>query len=207
MRLPLWLIVLLFVLWAAWRGHRYYCIKCGCCGDATTTETSTSTGVPLFKWNAEKPESDANFGVWKKDLIKKGGQGDTLLITGLYRAAEANGEKLGLARAAAIAAMMKPDVPESRIRTAAKLTTDALADGGPAMESGAFSWLKMMLKKDEGAIIETANTTTILFPFNSTVRDKDPKVDTYLKALGEKHRSDNVTFSIVGHADNVGRRR
>ncbi len=62
-----------------------------------------------------------------------------------------------------------------------------------------------MLKANEGAIIEADNAVTILFPTNSTVKDKDMNVDTYLKALCDKHKSDKTTFSVVGHTDNVGK--
>jgi len=208
MRIPLWLLALLFVGWTAWVVNHYFCQKCGCCGIAATETGTESSWAPLFKWNMASPEAGNNFSDWKKAFLAKGGQGDTLVITGNYRAGEKNDSKfenLGLARAAALKSKLVPPLPENRVRTSSKLVTDNLAEGGPAMESASFSWLKMMLKQNEGAIIETAeNSVTILFPFNSTVKDKDPKVDAYLKALGEKHKSDNATFSIVGHADNVG---
>ena len=207
MRIPLWLLALLFVGWTAWVVNHYFCQKCGCCGAATTETGTQTTGVPLFKWNSASPEADSKFADWKKAFLAKGGQGDTLVITGHYLAGEKNDSKfenLGLARAAALKAMLVPPLPDNRVRTASKLVTGGLTDGGPAMESAAFSWLKMMLKQDEGAIIETENTATILFPFNSTVKDKDPKVDAFLKTLGEQHKADNATFSIVGHTDNVG---
>jgi len=207
MRLPLWLLAILFAGWTIFVVHRYFCVQCGCCGDAAASAHEQSSGVPLFKWNAAQPEADNNFAAWKKALISRAGQGDTLLITGLYRSGEKNDSKyenLGLARAHALKAMMMPEMPESRIKIGAKTSTDALAEGGAAMESAQFSWLKMKLKMDQGAIIEADNATTILFPFNSTVKDKDAQVDAYLKALGEKHKSTNATFSIVGHTDNVG---
>lgn len=206
MKLPVWLPALLLLLWTGWSTHRYYCVKCGCCGSTggTTEMTAESSGEPLFKWNADKPEADNQFKKFKDALLKRGGQGDTLVITGLYRASEAGGEKLGLARAAALKAMMMPEVPESRIRLEARQTTDALAEGGSALASAAFNWRKMILKMEESAIIESANTTTILFPFNSTEKDKDAKVDSFLKSLCEKHKGDSKSISIVGHTDNVG---
>jgi OmpA-OmpF porin, OOP family len=205
MKLPLWLPALLLLLWTGWSTHRYYCVKCGCCGAGSGTEMGSETsGEPLFKWNAEKPDADNQFKKFKAALLKKGGQGDTLTITGLYRAKETGGEKLGLARAAALKAMMMPELPESRIHLAAKQTTDALAEGGSAMASAAFGWSKMMLKMEESAIIESDNSTIILFPFNSTEKDKDAKVDAFLQSLCQKHKGDNKSISIVGHTDNVG---
>jgi len=208
MKIPLWLLALLFLGWTAWTVNRI-CARCGC-GETTamTGETAAlTTGAPLFLWNSADPVADARFKDFKKSLVGRGGQGDTLLITGQYRAGEKNTSKfanLGLARAASIKAMMMPEVPESRLRTTGQLVVDSLMENGPARESATFSWLKMVLKANEGAIIEADNAVTILFPTNSTVKEKDPKVDAYLKTLCAKHKNDQVTFSVVGHADNVG---
>jgi OmpA-OmpF porin, OOP family len=205
MKIPLWLIALLFAGYTVWCANFWhnYC-KSRCCGDDTTVQAETS-GVPLFNWNAERPTADANFPAWKKSLLARGGQGDTLVITGFYRASEAGGEKLGLARAAAIKSMMMPELPESRIRLAAKLAPeDGLADGTPPKESAGFAWSKMVLKADQGAIIESDNAITILFPTNSTVRDRDMEVEAFLKKLVEKHKTSTNTFSVVGYTDDVG---
>ncbi len=209
MKIPLWLLALLFLGWTAWTVNRI-CARCGCSGDATAINGETaalSTGAPLFLWNSAAPVADDHFKDFKKGLNGRGGQGDTLLITGQYRVGEKSTSKfanLGLARASAIQAMMGPEVPESRMRITSKLVTDSLMENGPARESATFAWLKMMLKANEGAIIEADNAVTILFPTNSTVKEKDPKVDAYLRTLCEKHKNDQATFVVVGHADNVG---
>lgn len=212
MKIPLWLLVILFAGWTAWTVNRV-CNRCGCCGEGQgqaagdTTATVRSSGVPLFRWGNAQPEADPNFKDFKMKLLKGGGQGDSLLITGYYCRGEkttGNFANLGLARADAIRAMMKPEIPENRVHIAAQERCDSLKEGGPPREMAGFSWQKMVLKKEEGAIIEADNAVIILFPTNSTVKDKDPKVDEYLKALCEKHKADNATFTVVGHADNVG---
>ncbi len=203
MKLPLWLIAVLFVGYSAWAIRFWHCRQCQCCdGQTPTTETVQTSGVPLFKWNADQPEPDANFKKWKKDLLGRGGQGDTLLITGWYR----NGETadIGMARANALKAMMMPEVPDSRLHLGSKVVQDSLVEGGPAMESADFSWIKMILAQESGAIIESDNDVTFLFPFNSTEKDKDPAVDAYLKKLVDKHKSTTATFTVVGHTDDVG---
>jgi outer membrane protein OmpA-like peptidoglycan-associated protein len=206
MKIPLWLIALLFVgysIWAAnfWHNHQVR----HCCGDAAAAVAET-TGVPLFRWNTGTPEPDAKFPDWKKAFLAKKdhGQGDTLVITGWYRASEANGEQLALARAAAIRDMLAPELPPGRVRLAAKMVDDALAEGGNPMESASFSWSKMVLKQEDSAIIESDQDVILLFPFNSTERERDAKVDAYLKELCEKHKTTNATFNIVGHTDDFG---
>ncbi len=205
MKIPLWLIALLFAGYTVWCANYWhnYC-KTRCCGDGAPALTETS-GVPLFNWNAEKPVEDAKFRDWKKSFLKTGGQGDTLVITGHYRANEPGGEKLGMARAQALKAMMMPEMPESRLHLKSKLIApDSLAEGSPPKESASFSWSKMVLKAEESAIIEADNAITFLFPTNSTERERDSAVDAYLTKLVEKHKATTKTFSVVGYADNVG---
>lgn len=94
MKIPLWLIALLLVgytIWCANFWHSYQVRHC-CGDDAALAAGAQSSGVPLFKWNTDKPVEDANFAAWKKSLLAKGGQGDTLAITGYYRSGEADGE-------------------------------------------------------------------------------------------------------------------
>jgi len=148
---------------------------------------------------------DAKFPDWKKAFLAKGGQGDTLVITGHYREGETNGEQLALARAAAIRDMLAPELPAGRVRIAAKMiTADGLAEGSKPMESASFSWSKMVLKKEDSAVIETDRDVILLFPFNSTERDRDANVEAYLKEMCAKHKTTTTKFNVVGHTDNVG---
>ncbi len=208
MRIPWWLILLVFAGYSWWAVRHWHCYKCQCCTGASTEMALQTSGSPLFGWGAAQIVSDSNFQAWKKMLLAKGGQGDTLLITGLYRSTEKVGDAaikdLGLARAKAIQALMMPEMPESRIRLASKSVSDDWTETGAARENATFSWLKMVLKKEEGAIIESDNAVTFLFPFNSTEKDKDPAVDAYLKNLVEKHKASATTFAITGYTDDVG---
>lgn len=208
MKIPVWLLVLLFAGYTAWSVNYWHCYKCQCCAGAAPPTVSKPSGVPLFKWDADKPLSDSNFVNWKKVFLAKGGQGDTLLISGLYRAGEKNDTKkspnLGIARATAMSLMLQPEMPANRLRIAAKQVTDSLTATSGPMESIEFTWLKMVLKKEESAIIESDNAVTFLFPFNSTEKEHDPKVDEYLNKLVDKHKATTATFSIVGFTDDVG---
>lgn len=207
MKIPWWLILLVFGLYSYWSVNYWHCYKCQCCDGAPPPETALSSGAPLFKWSAAQPESDSNFITWKKALLARGGQGDTLLITGLYRTGEKFDGKtgnLGLERAKALLKMMMPEMPENRIRTASKIVSDDWSEAGAARECAEFAWSKMVLKKEEGAIIESDNVVTFLFPFNSTEKDNNPAVDDYLKKLVEKHKALTTTFSITGYTDDVG---
>lgn len=212
MRIPLWLILLLFAGWTAWFVNHFYCGKCGCCGRADAAVTSTASvpdGNLLFNWNSNVPIQGANWANFKAGMMGRSNSGDTLSIVGLYRADEPGGEELGMARARAARALF-PEVPDDRVRLSARqINSDGLAEGGAPMESSAFDWLAMSLRKDESAIIESDKSASqreivILFPFNSSVRQKDAKIEAYLKELGELHKNDAATFTVVGHTDNIG---
>ncbi len=203
-KIPLWLVLLVFVGYSVWAVRFWHCHVCQCCDGQAQPPASAAktTGEPLFKWLADTPEADANFATWKKALLGRGGQGDTLLITGWQRPGEPEG--LGLARAEAIKRLMMPELPESRIRVSSKTVEDALSEGGPPLPSANYEWIKMVLAMEEGAIIEADNDVILLFPFRSTEYDKDPKVEEYLKKLVEKHKNTKATFLVVGHTDDVG---
>ena len=204
MKIPLWLISLLFAGYTVWCANYWHQYANSRHGSDTTTLPDTN-GAPVFNWNTEKPIQNTQFPEWKKALLAKGGQGDTLTITGLYRASEPLGEKLALARALAVKTMMMPEMPEIRLRTTSKVVPeDGLANGSAPKESAAYTWSKMVLKADQGAIIEADNAITILFPSNSTDRDRSAEVEAYLTLLVEKHKATSNTFSVVGFTDDVG---
>lgn len=202
MKIPLWLIGVLFVGYSAWAVNYWHCYKCQCCDGAPPV--AETTGEPLFLWNADQPVADPNFKNWKTELLDRGGQGDTMVITAWYRAGETNGAELATKRAQALLAMMAPEMPASRVKILTKAVEDKLAAGGPPLPSAGFAWSTMKLAKESGAIIESDKDVIFLFPFNSTERDRNPEVDAYLQKLCEKHKDTKATFNLVGHTDIVG---
>lgn len=207
MRIPLWLILLLFAGYSIWAVRYWYCYRCDCAGKGAQTTVTETSGIPLFKWGTASPEQDANFGKWKKEQIGKCGPGDTLQITGLYRKGEAKPEgfdNLGLARAAALRSMFAPEVPESRVRLLAREVSDSLTADSRPMPSIELQCITMVMKKEKGAIVESGDTITFFFPFNSTERDRNPEAEAFLQKILEKHKTSQAAFVITGHTDNVG---
>jgi outer membrane protein OmpA-like peptidoglycan-associated protein len=206
MRLPAWLFALLMLGWGVYSTYYYYCVKCGCCSAEAPVSAlpPTTQPVPLLS-NWDKPEvtPGALFDAYKATLLMRGGLADTLLINGLYRKGEVDGPKLGLARANAVKVLLAGSLPDNRIRTAALLVADSMSTTKPGVAAN-FEWLKGVIKNTESTIIEAGNSTTILFPFNSTSRDRDAKVEAYLQNLCKVHRTNAATFTIVGHTDDVG---
>lgn len=62
----------------------------------------------------------------------------------------------------------------------------------------------MMLKQDQGAVVDRKHSH---HPFSLQLDGAGrtrPKVDAFLKTLGDRHKADNATFGVVGRTDNVG---
>ena len=210
MKISPWILGLLGLAWTFFSTKYFYCEKCGCCGDTpalTMPAVETPSGPLTFKWDNAEALKGTGFDAYRSSILAGAGMADTLVITGQYRADEANNteyENLGLARAHAAKALFLDKVPESRIRLASELVTDDM-NKTDAHESAAFSWQKGTIDESKTTIIESGNETTILFPFGSAKRERNPEVDSYLAGLCTKFKANpSVSFIIVGHTDNVG---
>jgi OmpA-OmpF porin, OOP family len=163
--------------------------------------------LPLFpQEQSVHAITSTQFPDYQADVLKNGGMADTLTITGLYRKDETNTSSfgnLGIARAEATKALFLDKLPTSRIRTVGKLVDDGMATAD-MKRSCEFDWIKAKLDMKETTIIEAGNSFSILFPYNSPMRDQDEKVETYIKDFCAKHKSDNATMTITGHTDNKG---
>lgn len=192
-------------------------ISGACCGavvaEATAAEEAAAAiaagaSLPLaFKWMNADPILGQNFEAYKSNAILKGLKEDNVLqITGQYYKGEKAPEgydNMGLARAAAIREMLKESIPIDRIDISSRIVED-----NPGMESAAFAgtsfnWMEA-LKKEATTIVEVENESTIYFPFNSSIKDKNEDVDNYLLKLSERLKQTQESVSITGHTDNVG---
>ncbi len=204
MKIPFWLLALLFLLWSGWSFKNYYCDKCGCCGGEQAAISAAGPAVPVFKCN-DGMLAQADYKAFRDSILKTGGQGDTLVISGLYYADDES-EAVGQARAQAFRSLLGAKLPDNRVRlTTQKLDGSCAGAAAAGMLRGVgLSWNKLALKLEDSAIIESDNDVTFLFPFNSTEKESDPKVEAYLVNLIEKHKATKATFTIVGHSDSVG---
>jgi len=166
------------------------------------------SSLPLaFEWEKSDPILADGFDEFKRRQILEGmTENNILQITGLYHPDETAPEghdNMGLARATALRELIKADVPIERIDISSRSETDAVK-----MESGTFSgvsfnWMAAP-EKGETTIVEVENEVTIYFPFNSSVKDQNPKMDEYLKKLAERLKQTDEKVSITGHTDDVG---
>ncbi|MEM8908994.1 MAG: OmpA family protein [Bacteroidota bacterium] len=187
-------------------------IAVACCNatptDLAPTADAAAAGLPLaFNWTEAEPMMGANFAQFKKENILKGMTADNILqITGLYYSEETDPEgfdNLGLDRAAAIRDLIQADIPIDRIDISSRSLGDQAETTEQAFAGVAFNWMAAP-EKGETTIVEIDNAITIYFPFNSSVKDQNAKVDDYLKKLAERLQQTTEKVTITGHTDNVG---
>jgi OmpA-OmpF porin, OOP family len=190
-----------------------------CCGATTATEAvagadaesaalGAAPALPIaFQWMNAQPVLGADFEKYQNSTILSGMKADNVLqVTGLYyngETAPQGYDNMGLARAAAIRDLLKAAIPNDRVDISSRLLADNEKMKDRPFEGATFSW-REALKKEETTIVEVENESTIYFPFNSSVRDKNPEVDAYLTKLAERLKQTKEKVSITGHTDNIG---
>ncbi len=197
--------ILLWLIWTAFGGYWYVCKVCNCCTE--TQQIAPPAPVLdeplLFKWADSQPVTGSKFAQYKADILSNcSGLTDTLVITTFYDRKEPDGLALAKLRGEKTKALFAPPFSADRIKLLYKPV-----DGLPMdkMFAGAsFDYIKGVIKKEETTIISEEKSATILFPFNSKIKDSDPKVDAFLKNLCAQHKADKITFTITGHTDNIG---
>jgi outer membrane protein OmpA-like peptidoglycan-associated protein len=190
-----------------------------CCGAITATEAvaganseaalpGVASALPIaFNWMKPQPVLGADFEKYQSSTILSGMKGDNVLqITGLYyneESAPQGFDNMGLARAATVRDLLKAALPKERIDISSRLLADHEKMKNVPFEGVTFNW-REALKKEETTIVEVENESTIYFPFNSSVRDKNQEVDAYLTKLAQRLKQTKETVSITGHTDDVG---
>ena len=208
--IALLVFTLLYMLFAQWLYSNK--VEGVCCGpekvivktDAQILDESLS-----FKYQEAIPLLDSASQNQIKEIILKDMTSDNILqIRGHYYDGEEAPEgfnNMGLARATAIKELLKDKLSEDRIDISSRKKRKSKRDTSANQTFAGFnySW-KAPLVKEETTIIALDDEVTIYFPFNSSVRDTNPKVDQYLSQLADRLKQSEEKISIVGHTDNVG---
>jgi OmpA-OmpF porin, OOP family len=211
MRIPFWVWILALLAWVAFISSKYLS-NCGCCGATAAVGAAVGGALPAasgtldYRWGSDATVTGSGFDTYKSGILAQGGQGDTLVITGLYRSGEKNTstyENIGIARAEAAKKLFIDKVGGSRIRCSSKLVEDDM-NKTDLHGSADFSWIKAIVNMKDATIIESGDETSILFPTGSAAKTDNPKVDAYLKTLITRLKSSDEKVLITGHTDNKG---
>ncbi|MEM8526788.1 MAG: OmpA family protein [Bacteroidota bacterium] len=220
-----WIISLLaFLIYAGISEYIYLCPITGaiCSPDKAEVETKVEEEVPapptieevalapiLFNWEDPLAVTTNSFTDAYQQSIMQGNSPDSVLeITGFYSPDEINNtdyENLGRARAARISELF-PDIPADQVELLARKVNSPSENPGEAFEFSEMRWVA----RDDGSnteetkIVALADREIIYFPFNSTTRIQNPKLEEYLSNLATQLKESGDAITLTGHTDDVG---
>jgi outer membrane protein OmpA-like peptidoglycan-associated protein len=209
------ILLILAVLILYFFGLLQFCSRqiCEACGTNQTVSGILDNADSLrqypiqFKYGDMNPAKGPGFDSLMA-AVKAGNNDDSILeIIGLFyedEAAPAGFETMGLARATAIRNAYFKDIPEERIRLRGRLLNSAApSDKNAWLSASEFKWLPKQEVIPE-SVEEIADGAIIRFPFNSTEKEYDPKVDAYLQTLAKRVAKTGERIELTGHTDNKG---
>lgn len=215
MSTPTRILLILAVLVLYFFGLLQFCSRqiCEACGTNQTVSgildnADSLSQYPIqFKYGDMNPAKGPGFDSLLA-AVKAGNNDDSILeIIGLFyedEAAPAGFETMGLARATAIRNAYFKDIPEERIRLRGRLLNSAApSDKNAWLAASEFKWLPKEEVIPE-SVEEIADGAIIRFPFNSTEKEYDPKVDAYLQTLAKRVAKTGERIELTGHTDNKG---
>jgi outer membrane protein OmpA-like peptidoglycan-associated protein len=212
-----WRIILLLLLWLAYsifilrQCSDRVCEGCGAVEAGVVPpveeETKAFKRYPIdFSYSDATPNRNAGYDSLRAAVLSQMTEDNILEINGLYYEGEEapeGAEGMGLARAERLKQLFLPDVAEDRIRLRARTIS-----GEPVREgyfpAHAFKWVDAEKPAAGDMLVELLDRIIIRFPFNSTEKDYDPKVDEYLTELAGLLKESDENLRIVGHTDNKG---
>lgn len=209
------ILLILAVLVLYFFGLLQFCSRqiCEACGtnqavSGILDNADTLRQYPIqFKYGDMNPTKGPGFDSLLAAVMADNNDDSILEIIGLFyegETAPAGFETMGLARATAIRDAYFKDIPEERIRLRGRLLNDAAPSEQSAwLAASEFKWLPKEEVIPE-TVEEVADGAIIRFPFNSTEKDYDPKVDAYLQTLAKRVAKTGERIELTGHTDNKG---
>lgn len=220
MSLPLRLLIA-FVVWLLYFLLTYNGCRdelCYACGEKSETTTEAVSPAPdggtaaianypvYFKWSDPKAYTNENFDSLRQVVLAGMKDKNILEITGMYFEGEPKPDgfdNLGFARAEQIRALFGTAIDEGRIRIRARTMDEREGVQQNPFTASAFEWIVPEEKVAE-TVEELDDRIIMRFPFGSTEKEYDPKVDEYLKKLAERVKKTGEKVTLTGHTDNVG---
>ena len=214
------LVLCLSGLWFL-AGNWYYncklmnCVNCAAASAAAAPVISPAfkaeTGPILFNYTKGNAITNQEFKPYKEAVLGKMTADNKLEITGHYFKGEPNTSKfanMGMARANAAKLLFLDKVPDNRIVLVDKLVGDREGIKDHPFVATDFKWIAGPIKKVEKPVetkvIEVDNKALIYFPFKSTEKISNPKIDAYLEKVAKRMKQTKETITITGHTDNIG---
>jgi len=177
-----------------------------CCPEAAVVPAAVPAEKEalMFDWSNSATKTYDKWPALKKSVLSGDKNDNTLVITGKYfegETAPTGFADMGMARAAETRKLF-PNIPNTRIELVSEKVP--LRDGVKTNEftNASFNW--KAAPEVEKTVRTIGNTALIYFPFNSTQKEVDPAIDTYLRDLAERLKNGSEKVLITGHTDDRG---
>lgn len=210
-----------FVLWC------FVCQQWYVCGIKQNCKETTRKNLPatnskdvaqspiLFQWANEKAITNPTFSVLKDSIINVLSDTSFLEITGFYFKNEtADSIDMGLKRAEYIKTLFLDKVPSDKVILRSQILKEVEGIQKKLFESATVKIVESAIStqdhrietaiKNQELIVKTNDGVLIYFPFNSSKKEMDIKVDGYLQQLSTRLQNSDEKIHIIGHTDNVG---
>jgi outer membrane protein OmpA-like peptidoglycan-associated protein len=188
------LVILLFLFWSLGSGW-YYVSEVKKVYPNSTIEEEDKPAIS-FNINDAEPILSVKYEDFRKGLLARLGDSNSLKITGLYAADEINStnfENLGIARATAVKNMLS-GVGLERMTIAAE-QVDSLSNIN-RFEGVAF---RVFMRNE---VYEETEFGAVIKDIDSLQETLDPKLDAYLTYISVE-KGDKV-MDVIGHSDDDG---
>ena len=167
---------------------------------AAVTATKKVTGPLLFNWSEGNTITDNTWPARNKSILDGLKNGQKLEITGLYRSDENNNtkfENLGVARANETRKLFS-ELKDDRVILLGKQVNDKVDQSGP------FASTRFANRTVNKSMTETAESTQIYFPYNSTKKLDDRTIGKYLDDAAKRVIASGEKITLIGHTDDRG---
>lgn len=158
-----------------------------------------------FKWSDNTAFTNDRFAEYFSGITAGDTLNKVLEITGHYFDEETTPEgfeNMGFARASEIRNRFFADISDERIRLKAKKLDGGKQEG--YFRAANFKWSGGEVAK---TVEELDDRIYIRFPFNSTEKELDASVDSYLDKLAKRISETGEKVQLTGHTDNKGTKK
>jgi len=170
--------------------------------DTGSSQISKNDEVPIaFYWGKSEIVKGKNFKAVKDSILATLEDGKVLEITGFYYEGELNNsgmDNLGLARAMVIRKLFS-ELPDEKIRLYGKQGNKKIIDKGNVFSASSF-----YSAVNNTNVKEIDKSALIYFPYNSTKKLKNPKIDSYLDDVVKRVVKTGEKIYLTGHTDDRG---
>lgn len=207
-----WLLYFLLVYYGC---RDELCDACGISPGITEVAGSTDSlqaAIPsypiYFKWSDPKAYTDPRYDLdsMKQVILREMGEKNILKITGKYFEEEGKAEgfdNLGFARAAQVKELLGKSLSDGRFEFRAQTMDEREGVRQNPFDAFSYEWVEPEATVSE-TVEELEDRIVMRFPYGSTEKEYDAKVEEYLDKLAERVKKTGEKITLTGHTDNSG---